>query len=189
MKRAAIFAMMATAALAGSAPADEVTDLLRKAYKDYTSGELAAMTETLREITRLADDRKEIQLAKVLPNRVGEFLGLPMKSEHLAKFGGGVALERTYVHGTKMVTAKIVKDSPLADAVMKLLANDDLVAWSGAKVHTVDGEQAILDGKGKLMMAVDGKVYLELQGNESVRDADLVSFARKLEIRELRKMK
>ena len=184
MKRILILSLVVT--LAGPAAADEVTDLFRKAYKQYTAGELGEMTATLREITRLTDDRKELHLAKALPNRVGEYLGLPAKSEDPLPFGGGVSLERSYVHGPKMITVKVVQDSPLADAVMKLLTNDDLVAWSGVKVHTIDGQQAIMDGERRLRIAVEGRTYLEVTGNAAVRESEVVSFTRKLPVRELR---
>jgi hypothetical protein len=120
---------------------------------------------------------------------VGEWSGGDPKRESLAALGGGLSIERSYRLEAKEITVKVVRDSPVADQLMEVLGNDELVAWAGARVHTVQGEQAIFEGERKLMMVIKGRVYVELEGDNDTGRADLLSLARKLDLRALKAMK
>ena len=100
--------------------------------------------------------------------------------------GGGVAIARSYRKDAKEITVKMVKDSPLGDEFVKILNNDDLIAASGKRVHTIYGEKAIVENERKLIMVVNEDIYLELRGDNDTRTSDLVQFARKLNLRLLK---
>lgn len=189
MKTTTILGALLLSLSAGHVAADDAKDLFRDAWKKYEENELGEATNKLRALIKLVEDLTAKRFEAILPERVADWSGGNVHRASTEMFGGGVSMERRYEKGAKSITVKLVKDSPLGDKLMEVLDNDDLVAWSGAKVHTIYGEKAIMEGERKLMMVVAGEIYVELTGDNDTGKSDLVSFARKIDLKTLKKMK
>ena len=185
----AILTALALAVSTVAVAADEASDLFKEAWQKYQEKDLGEATGKLRSLIRLLEEKTAKRVEVVLPERVADWSGGILRREDLQMFGGGISMVREYQRGAKSITVKVVKDSPLADHLMKILDNDDLVAWSGKRVHTIYGEQAIMEDERKLVMVVDGEIYLEVTGDNDTRSSDLVSFTRKLDLRLMKRMK
>jgi hypothetical protein len=103
--------------------------------------------------------------------------------------GGGISISRAYTLGKREITAKVIKDSPLVKQLIPLIANEDLLRLTNRKTYRISGETAVMEGARKLQLVVDGRILVELVGNEEVEEKDLVALARKLDLAALAKMK
>lgn len=185
----AIFSVLLLGLTTGSATADEVGNLFKDAWKKYQDNDYGEVTGKLRDLIKLLEDKTAKRAGIAMPERIADWSGGDLKRESLAFMGGGVAVQRAYRKESKEITVKLVKDSPVGDEMMKFLDNDDLIDASGKRVYTIFGERAILDSERKLMMVIDGEIYLELVGDNDTKTSDLVAFARKLDLRLMKKMK
>lgn len=186
---AMIFALFLPISSGALAAGDDARSLFREAWKEYEREHYGEVTTRLRALLRLLEDETARQVAAIIPERIEDWSGGDPRREDLAPLGGGVSVERSYRLGAKEITVKVVRDSPVAEQLMKILGNDELVAWGGARVHNVQGVQAIMEGERKVMMVVREKIYLELRGDNDTGRADLLSLARKLDLRALKAMK
>ncbi len=162
---------------------------VRQAFADYKKGDHEAVTAKLRELLKLMEEKGAAKVGTVLPDAVEAWRGETLKKDDIAVLGGGVSLSRTYVSGVHRITAKVVKNSPLVTQLLPLLANEDLIRMANRKTHRIAGETAIMEGESKLQIVVDGRIYVELEGDKATGETALVAFARKLDLAALAKMK
>lgn len=170
-------------------PADPVADGLREAFRLHQKGDAEALAAKLRELTKMVEDKGAAKVAVLLPDKLGDWKAGELRREDLAALGGGISLARKYESGEKSVSVKVVKDSPLAKQFIPLLLNEDLMRASGRKSHRISGETGYMEGERKLQMVLAGTVYLELAGNGTTSENDLVEVARGLDLRALGKLK
>ena len=192
MKRLLAGALATFLAVAGAVAApkgDEVESGLRDAYKLYQERKYGEVSDKLREILKLLEEKNVERVEVVLPKKVSDWEGGELTRENLELFGGGVAMKRTYFWGVKSVTIKLTKDSPLVDKLLPLLQNEQLIEISGRKVHTISGEKAVMENERKLQMVIDGEILLEATGNAKTKETDVVGLTRKLDVRLMKKMK
>ena len=168
---------------------DAVEEGLRDAYKAYQAGRHDEVTDTLRNLLKLMEEKNAKKVEGALPETINGWNGNDIEREDLTVVGGGLSLKRTYQHGEKSVTVKVVKDSPLVDQWLKILANEDLIRVSGKKTYNISGETAFVEGKLKVIIAVEGEILVELKGDNDCKESDLISLARKLNLKALKKMK
>lgn len=187
--RSAILSAMILCLSAGSVAADEAGNLFKDAWKKYQDHDYGEVTGKLRDLIKLLEDKTARRAGMAIPERVADWSGGDLKRESLAFMGGGVSVQRAYRKGAKEITVKLLKDSPVGDEIMKVLANDQLLSASGKRVHRIFGEKAIVENERKLMMVIGGEIYLEIVGDNDTKTADLVSFTRKLDLRLMKKMK
>lgn len=179
------------AAPVSAAPAkkDPVEQGLREAYALYQKKNYGQVSDKLRELLKLLEAKNEKRAQVVLPEKVKDWEGGDLVRESLDAFGGGLSVQRHYRHGEKAITAKLVKDSPLADEIMKLLTNDALVEMSERKTHKISGVRAVMEHPRKLQMVIGGEILLEVVGDKDTTEKDVVGFTRKLDINLMKKMK
>ena len=122
----------------------------------------------------------------MLPDELGEWKAGELEREDLASTGGGISVKRTYKVEEKSITAKLVKDSPMVDKWLKVLSNRDALKFTGKKVHTIDGEPALVDSERKILVGVEGEVLLELEGDNDCEAKDILAFARKLDLKTMK---
>jgi len=72
--------------------------------------------------------------------------------------------------------------------MIELLGNKDLLALGNRETHRISGETAVMEGERKLQIVLDQRIYVELVANEGADRKDLVSLARKLDLRALAKL-
>jgi len=168
---------------------DPVEKGLREAYDLYKKRNYGQVSDKLRELLKLLDEKNQKRAGVVLPEEIKDWKGGDLVREDLDALGGGLSVKRRYQNGRKNITVKLVKDSPLADKIMKLLTNDGLVALSKRKTHTISGIRAVMENERKLQMVIGDEILLEVQGDKDTNEQDVVGFTRKLDIKLMKKMK
>ena len=170
-----------------SANADPFEDGMRQAFTDYKKGDNEAVSAKLRELLKFMDEKNAAKVGGLLPDAVEAWKGETMKRDDVP--GGGVALSRVYVSGEHRVTVKVIKDSPLVAQLLPLLANEDLIRMTNRKTHRIAGETAIMEGEHKLQMVLDERIYVEFEGDEGTGEKELTSFATKIDLAKMAKLK
>lgn len=198
MKSLPILAIVAAAsfALPASAqdPKKKIVDAafdegMRSAFADYKKGDTEAVTAKLRELVKLLEESGAEKVGELLPETIDFWKGGDLKRDDIGAVGGGISISRSYTASNREVTVKVVKDSPLAKQIIPLLGNSDLVRLSGRKTHRIGGQTAVMDGESKLQMVVDGRILVEVAGNEQATEKDLLMIAKALDLKALEKMK
>jgi hypothetical protein len=175
---------------AKKAGADAFEAGMRQAMADYKKGDHEAVTAKLRELLKLMEAKGAAKVGEVLPEFLENWEGESLKRDDLSAVGGGICLSRLYKTSEgRSLTAKVIKDSPLVNMLMVTLANEDLLRASNRKVHRISGEPAVMEGEHKLQMVVDGRIYVEISGDEETGEKELIGFARKLDLQALKGMK
>ncbi len=162
---------------------------LRQVYEDYQKGDDAAVTEKLRILLKMMEEKGAAKVGELLPEILEEWKGGSLKQEDMTVVGGGISISRTYLSGKKEITAKVIKDSPLAKQLIPLIANEDLLKLTNRKTYRISGETAVMEGERKLQLVADGRILVELTGNAEAEEKDLVALVRKLDLNALAKMK
>ncbi len=185
----AAFFLLSLASPASAAGDDAFEKGIREAYTSYQKGDHEEVAEKLRELLKLLEDSGAEEVGRLLPELLGDWRGESLRREDLGVLGGGISLLRTYVHGERKVTVKVVKDSPLVKQLLPLIANEDLIRLANRKSHRISGETAVMEGERKMQWVVDGRILVELSGDEETGERHIVALARQLDLRSLAKMK
>lgn len=167
---------------------DPIEQGLRAAFSAYQKEDLDAVAEKLQAILKLIDEKKAALVGEVLPDKVEDWKADELEREDLSALGGGISVKRTYTFEEKSITAKVVKDSPMVDQWLKVLSNRDALKFTGKKVHTIDGEAALVDSERKILIGIEGEVLLELEGDNDCEAKDILAFARKLDLKVMKKL-
>ena len=177
--------------LASAAPVkkDPVEQGLREAYELYKKRNYGQVSDKLRELLKLLEENNGKRAEVVLPEKVKDWHGGDLVRENLEALGGGLSVKRHYHKKRKNISVKLVKDSPLADKIMKLLTNDALVQLSKRKTHTISGIRAVMENPRTLQMVIADEILLEVVGDKDTSEQDVVGFTRKLDINLMKKMK
>ncbi|BCX48791.1 conserved hypothetical protein [Haloferula helveola] len=185
--------LLTLAVLAPFSAADEkrdpVEDTLREAWAEYKTGNYDVTREKLAEVMKMLEEKDAEKIEELLPKELDGWEGETLQRDDLGAVGGGLSISRLYEDDKKKVTVKVVKNSPLMKTLIPLLANEQLIELSGRKTHRISGETAVMDGPKKLQMVLDGRIYVELAGSGEAEEKDIVSLARKLDLRALEKIK
>ncbi len=189
MKSLLLALLTSTLVTAQSAKPDPFEEGMRQAFAEYKKGNHEAVTAKLRELIKLEEERGAAKVGSVLPDAVEGWKGETVKNDDLTIVGGGRSISRVYVSGNRLITLKVIKDSPLVKQLIPLLTNEDLLRMGNRKTHNISGDTAIMEGERKLQMVLDQRIYLEITGDETLFEKDLVAFARKLDLKALAKLK
>jgi len=167
---------------------DEVEVGLRQVYSTYKSGDNQEVLNQLRALVKLVESKAADAVGELLPEKVGDWKGESMNREDLTIAGGGISMSRTYVSEEKKITVKVIKDAPVLKSMIDFIGNKDLLALSNRKTHRISGETAVMEGERKLQVVLDERIYVELVGNDKADEGDLVTLARRLDLRALAKL-
>jgi hypothetical protein len=200
MHRCSISTMIVAAALlfmsVVSSPvlADDVTDSINEALKQYSSGQFADAVQSLDYASQLIRQKKGGQLEAFLPEPITGWKADAAKSQAIgsAMFGGGVTAERSYVKGDSRVDVKIITDSPMIQGIMMMFSNPMMATSDGGKLEKINGEKAIVkynnDNKdGNINMVVANRFLITVEGNDVARQ-DLIAFAQGIDFKKLAAM-
>jgi hypothetical protein len=197
MHRLAISTIVATVFLfivSSPVMADDVTDSINEALKQYNNGEFAEAVQSLDYASQLIRQKKGGQLEAFLPEPIPGWKAEDAKSQAIgsAMFGGGVTAERSYVKGDSRVNVKIITDSPLMQAMMMMFSNPMMATSDGGKLEKISGEKAIVkysnDNKdGSINMVIAGRFLITVEGNDVARQ-DLIAFAQGIDFKKLAAM-
>ena len=171
--------------------ADDVTDSINEALKQYNNGELADAVQSLDYSAQLIRQKKGGQLEAFLPKPISGWEAENAKSEAMgsAMFGGGITAERSYVKGDSRVNVKIITDSPMMQGMMMMFSNPMMATSDGGRLEKISGEKAIVkysgDNKdGNINMVIAGRFLVTVEGNDVARE-DLIAFAEGIDFKKL----
>jgi hypothetical protein len=162
---------------------------LRQVMDDYRKGDHEAVTEKLRILLKMMEEKAAAKVGEVLPEELDGWKGESLKQDDLGFLGGGVSISRVYSSGKKKATVKVIKDAPVVKQLIPLIGNEDLMKLANRKTYRISGETAAMEGSKKLQMVVDGRILLELLAEGEAEESDLVALARKVDVNALKKMK
>jgi len=171
--------------------ADDVTDSINEALKQYGNGEFADAVQSLDYASQLIRQKKGGQLEAFLPKPIAGYKAEDAKSQAMgsAMFGGGVTAERSYVKDSSRVNVKIITDSPMMQGMMMMFSNPMMATSDGGKLEKINGEKAIVkysnenkDGNINLMVA--GRFLITVDGDDVARQ-DLIAFAQGIDFKKL----
>lgn len=189
---AAIFLIMFV--VSSPALADDVTDSINEALKQYDSGEFAGAVQSLDYASQLIRQKKGGELEAFLPAPISGWEAEEATSQAMGStmFGGGVTAERSYRKGDSHVSVQIITDSPMMQGVMLMFSNPMLATSDGGKLEKINGEKAIVkynneekDGTVNVMIA--GRFLITVEGN-NVDRKDLTAFTQAIEFKKLAAM-
>ena len=174
--------------------ADDVTDSINEALKQYNNGEFADAAQSLDYASQLIRQKKGGQLEAFLPEPLPGWKAEAAKSQALgsAMFGGAVTAERSYVRDDGRVDVKIITDSPMMQGIMMMFSNPMMATADGGKLERISGEKAIVkynnDKKdGTINMVIANRFLITVEGNDVARQ-DLISFAQGIDYKKLASM-
>jgi hypothetical protein len=174
--------------------ADDVTDSINEALKQYNSGEFADAVQSLDYACQLIRQKKGGQLEAFLPEPISGWKAEDAKSQAIgsAMFGGGVTAERSYFKGGSRVNVKIITDSPMMQGIMMMFSNPMMATSDGGKLEKISGEKALVkysnDNKdGNINMVIAGRFLITVEGNDVARQ-DLIAFAQRIDFKKLAEM-
>lgn len=192
MIAAAVFVLASL--IPGHALADDVTDSIHEALKQYQNGEFADAIQSLDYASQLIRQKKGGQLEAFLPEPLPGWKGEEAKSQALgsAMFGGGVTSERSYVKGDSRVEVKIITDSPMMQGIIMMFSNPMLATSDGGKLEKIKGEKAIVkysaeSKDGTINIVISGRFLITIEGSDVVRQ-DLIGFAEGIDFKKLASM-
>jgi hypothetical protein len=192
MTTAAVFLFMSV--VLSPVLADDVTDSINEALKQYNNGEFTDSVQSLDYASQLIRQKKGGQLEVFLPIPIPGWKAEEAKSQAAgsAMFGGGVTAERSYVKGDSRVNVKIITDSPMMQGMMMMFSNPMMATSDGGKLEKINGEKAIVkysnDNKdGNINMLIAGRFLVTVEGNDLARQ-DLIAFAQGIDFKKLSAM-
>ena len=161
---------------------------IRETWELYKQGKEAEVTEKLRELLKMMEEKSTEKVVEVLPNQIDYWKGGELTREDLAVMGGGTSLSRVYATGKRKVEIKVIKDSPLMQKLAPLIANPQLLALGNRETHKISGKTAVMDGDKKLQMVLSDRIYLEANAIGEATEKDLVAIVRELDLKALSKI-
>jgi hypothetical protein len=174
--------------------ADDVTDSINEALKQYDNGELAGAVQSLDYASQLIQQKKGGQLEAFLPEPISGWEAEKATSQAMgsAMFGGGVTAERSYGKGDSRVSVKIITDSPMMQGMMMMFSNPMLATSDGGKLEKINGEKAIVkysdeDKSGTVTVVLAGRFLITVDGHNVDRQ-DLTAFTQEIEFKKLAEM-
>lgn len=164
--------------------ADEVTDTIQEALKNYNEGKYAEAAGSLDYAAQLVRQKKGSMLQKFLPNPMTGWTAEDAKSETMgaAMFGGMLSAERRFKKGeTGSVNVKIVTDSPMLQSMMMVFQNPMLATSDGGKMAKVKDQKAIVkyradDKTGEITLVVANRFLVQVEG-DSVTEQEMLDYA------------
>jgi hypothetical protein len=192
MTVAAVFLIMSV--VSSPVLADDVTDSINEALKQYDSGEFVGAVQSLDYASQLIRQKKGGQLEAFLPEPIFGWEAEEATSQSMgsAMFGGGVTAERSYGKGDSHVSVKIITDSPMMQGMMMMFSNPILGTSDGGKLERINGEKAIVkysneNKAGTITVVIAERFLLTVEGNNVDRQ-DLTAFTQAIEFKKLAAM-
>lgn len=171
--------------------ADDVTESINEALKQYGKGEFADAVQSLDYASQLIRQKKGGQLEAFLPQPIAGWKAEDAKSQAMgaSMFGGGVTAERSYVKGDSRVNVKIITDSPMMQGMMMMFSNPMMATSDGGKLEKINGEKAIVkysneSKDGNINVVIAGRFLVTVEGNDVARQ-DLIAFAQGIDFKKL----
>ncbi|MGD9973108.1 MAG: hypothetical protein AB7S77_08625 [Desulfatirhabdiaceae bacterium] len=175
----------------GSVCADDVTDSINEALKQYENGEFADAVQSLDYASQLIRQKKGGQLEAFLPAPLAGWKAEEAQSSAAgaAMFGGGVTAERSYTKGDSRMQVNIITDSPMMQGMMVMFSNPMMATADGGKLEKINGEKAIVkyskeNKDGNINLVVGNRFMITIDGSDITRE-DLLAYAKAIDFKKL----
>jgi hypothetical protein len=180
-------AVALSAALAGAALADDVSDAIEAGRKAYADGELAKAKEALGLASQLIGQKHAEAYAKMLPAPLAGWKADEVEITAVASAGYGAssALRRYENPAGDQIEVQISSDSAVIAQFAAMMAAREVVGAMG-KIVTVGSARALQSVDGDLHIAVGSQFIIAVQGNASVNDK--LAYARAIDLAALSKL-
>jgi len=171
--------------------ADEVTDLIKKALKQYKNGDYVEATNNLDYASQLIRQKKQDQLQSFLPGPLDGWTGEDETSQAVgtAMLIGGTSAKRNYYKDSSIISIGIIADSPFLQSIMMLFSTPLIATASGGKLEIIKGQKAIvtykpIDKQGEIKIIVVGRILITLSGT-NVSKEDIIAYANKIDYKKI----
>lgn len=181
---AALFAAAAVPALA----ADEILDAIDQARKAYQAGDMPNAKQSLDLASQLIGQKNAESFAALLPAPLPGWKAEKAQANAVgaAMFGGASSASRQYRNDKgDQVEVSITGDSAILMQFAPMLANPALAGAMG-KLIRVGTQRAIQNQEGDVIMVVNNKVLVNVQGSADA--AAKLSYAQAIDVAKLSKM-
>lgn len=174
--------LAALLACAGTAQADDIKEALEEALKAYNQGDMSVTKENLGYATQLLNEKSADALTKALPAPLPgwEADEAQSSSAGAALFGGGLQASRTYNKDDHYIEVEIVGDSPMLSQMMVVMTNPALAGSMGKSVK-IGKQRGIQDENGKIMLIINNRFMVSVEGDAEQADKLAYAEAVKLE--------
>ncbi|WP_027590060.1 hypothetical protein [Pseudomonas sp. RL] len=174
--------LAALLACAGTAQADDIKEALEEALKAYNQGDMSGTKENLGYATQLLNEKSADALTKALPAPLPgwEADEAQSSSAGAALFGGGLQASRTYNKDDHYIEVEIVGDSPMLSQMMVVMTNPVLAGSMGKSVK-IGKQRGIQDENGKIMLIINNRFMVSVEGDAEQADKLAYAEAVKLE--------
>ena len=175
-RRLASLGLAALLAVTGTAQADDIKEAIQEALQAYNKGDMAGTKDNLGYATQLINERGAEALAQALPAPMPGWDAEEAESAAAgaALFGGGLQASRTYNKGDQYVEVEIIGDSPMLSQMMSIMSNP-MLAGSMGKAIKVGAQRGIQDENGKIMLIVNNRFMISVEGDAA--QADKLAYA------------
>lgn len=159
--------------------ADNVPAQMDAARAAYQKNDLPRTARALEAALADIHDRLGRSFGDTMPAPAAGWQADPPEFQGLGQVGGGLSVSRAYAKGETSLNATMFLDSPAVEAASALLANPAATAAQpNMKRIKVGGEDALLrfdasTKSGEITMVLNGRVLLEIEG-ENLANGDIL---------------
>ncbi len=171
--------------------ADDVTNLIKEALKQYENGDYVDATNNLEYASQLIRQKKQETLQLSLPKPLDGWIGKneTMPAEGTAMLIGGTSIKRNYYKDSSMITIGIIADSPFLQSIMTLFNMPLIATASGGKLEIIKGQKAIvtykpIDKQGEIKIIVSGRILVTLSGT-NVSKEEIIAYANAVDYKKI----
>lgn len=171
--------------------ADEVTNLIKDALKQYKDGDYTEATNNLDYASQLIRQKKQDHLQSFLPKPLD---GWTSEDESPQAAGtamliGGASAKRNYYKGSGIITIGIIADSPFLQSIMTLFNIPLIATAGGGKLEIIKGQKAIVtykptDQQGEIKIIVAGRILITLNGT-NISKQDIITYANEINYKKI----
>lgn len=183
MKRTTLALCLALAPWASQA--GDIEEAIAAGQAAYQQGKLSQAASQLAYAATLIQQQQGEQLSKLFPPPLAGWTADEPEHDNasMSLLGGGVHSERLYYKGDDIsLTLRILKDSPLMQALAGMLASPQMAAMAGYKLKKINGANAMLQTQDDMNLTlVQGSVMVQIEC-DGCEEADLVAYAGKMDL-------
>ncbi|MFQ5964956.1 MAG: hypothetical protein ACE5KZ_11825 [Candidatus Scalinduaceae bacterium] len=171
--------------------ADEVTNIIKDALKQYKNGDYTESADNLDYASQLIRQKKQEQLQSFLPKPLDGWTAEDDISQAVgtSMLIGGTLSKRTYHKDSSIVTIEIIANSPMLQSIITLFNTPLIASASGGKLEIIKGQKAIVaynptDQQGEIRIIVAGRILITLKGT-NVSKQDIIAYANNMDYKEI----
>ncbi len=171
--------------------ADEVTNLIKEALKQYKNGDYAEATNNLEFASQLIHQKKQDKLQLSLPKPLDGWKGEDEtpQAEGTAMLIGGTSIKRNYYKDSSIITIGIIADSPFLQSIMTLFNIPLIATATGGKLEIIKGQKSIVtysptDKQGEIKIIVAGRILITINGT-NVSKEELIAYANVVDFKKI----